>query len=955
MASVRLLEQTDREYIERAFAEPLKTVMLNTTFFVGCRCGLHACGCGLRWSNWGLLPLEAEASKGFLRAVHVGLGAHRKGFSILAIGLTTFLGMVVWRDSADHPPDVEKLWSALGYPQEIAAQLRALNPRVEGNDVVFNNSYRQDKPDVMQRLSFLVLTIWRFGDFSDTRFAGQGRPLRAYTASNLIGTDLLISKLIAGGCGTYHIGGAVRMAPAHREFAAIQCLASKVTEDLVHELLKDDRVARCPDKYKAALSNSMQELDGAPDYVWQRLAAVSKTGIGWKDFKTKCITSAWISCAYIDRHIWRYIQLPPWSLCAGSAADIDARLSRFADAPEPEHPMGKSIQWLLRTGWPRSEIVELVTLLGLCHWSSLSVEQAHGSWAVLRRYHPTCFWTTLAMRALCHMLRALLALPKVDPELATLQARLVDLRRKMPERMSGVNILVRDTSLAADVVMADGAAPDRFRLQSQMTADAMRAWPRFPPDTAATYRAQADIEKLEKRRRLDVDIAKNEDAIEQREKDLTRARLSEGCKCSAADTRFDEHALAQLQASYTSGEFMDEAHVEALRRAAEKGPPIPSPDQLLAVMSMPFYAPTRLHVPRPWWVPMVSHFRRQFMYKALRFTSASGQVQWYYYTYAMQNPREVSLLALTEEECDLPVPGLGTGNLASCLWFPLYFKTSLSPMRFLHEFDPAARDVVEIDVVPDVQALGSGYFGARAEPMPFFAFVLDLGDVPKRAYQAAPARDGAGDVNKLRLAEMFPWYAQRLRDRELKRDPTLREKHARRRLARAAELDEETMRWVHEEVDALRQRWLDSHGAEVAAMKNFRVEHRGGLWTAAHVGLPCDTIRGICCSADASKFCRRWDLRQEFGVAITRHGGYRNAEVLAWAWCCRMDHFWMLWRNAGFSADFEFAQADADSVQESEELRTTSLEWPAASWSARKLGELREIAPRGRGRARVAP
>ena len=128
MASVRLLEQTDREYIERAFAEPLKTVMLNTTFFVGCRCGLHACGCGLRWSNWGLLPLEAEASKGFLRAVHVGLGAHRKGFSILAIGLTTFLGMVVWRDSADHPPDVEKLWSALGYPQEIAAQLRALNP-----------------------------------------------------------------------------------------------------------------------------------------------------------------------------------------------------------------------------------------------------------------------------------------------------------------------------------------------------------------------------------------------------------------------------------------------------------------------------------------------------------------------------------------------------------------------------------------------------------------------------------------------------------------------------------------------------------------------------------------------------------------------------------------------------------------------------------------------------------
>ena len=142
--------------------------------------------------------------------------------------------------------------------------------------------------------------------------------------------------------------------------------------------------------------------------------------------------------------------------------------------------MTKSILWLLRAGWPRWEIVDAIKLLALCHWSSLSVEQAHGSWAVLRRFHPTCFWTTLVVRAFCHMLRALVVPIKVGRELKTLRERLRTLRSKVPERMHGANVLVQDTSRAADVALADSTGGDRFHLQSQLTAQAMRAWPPFP-------------------------------------------------------------------------------------------------------------------------------------------------------------------------------------------------------------------------------------------------------------------------------------------------------------------------------------------------------------------------------------------------------------------------------------------------------------------------------------------
>ena len=277
-ASARLLEQYDRAYIEHEFEEPQKTVMLNTSFFTKARCSLHVCGGGLRWSSWAMLPEDKADPKGFLNAVHVGMAAYRKRFSLLALDLTTYLSMVVWRDGADDPSDVEQLWLALGHKPEVAHELRDLNPRVEGEEVVFNDSFRRHRPNVVSRLSFLILTIWHFGDLSDTRFAGMGRPLRSYVGSLLIGTDL-IAKLIRAGCRTYHIGASMRVAPIHREFCAVQCIASKVTEDLVHEILKDDRIARRPRFYKATLYVSLRNLEGLPDYVWKRLATASNTGI----------------------------------------------------------------------------------------------------------------------------------------------------------------------------------------------------------------------------------------------------------------------------------------------------------------------------------------------------------------------------------------------------------------------------------------------------------------------------------------------------------------------------------------------------------------------------------------------------------------------------------------------------------------------------------------------------
>ena len=53
------------------------------------------------------------------------------------------------------------------------------------------------------------------------------------------------------------------------------------------------------------------------------------------------------------------------------------------------------------------DLVEAITLLAETHWSSCGVEQAHGSMAVMHRFHPDYIRSVLCIRSLMHQMRYL--------------------------------------------------------------------------------------------------------------------------------------------------------------------------------------------------------------------------------------------------------------------------------------------------------------------------------------------------------------------------------------------------------------------------------------------------------------------------------------------------------------------------------------------------------------------
>ena len=382
------------------------------------------------------MPNDKEESKGFLKQIHCSLSAFRRGFSSLGTNLSLFLRRIVWSDaSGDDPDDVRSMWLALDRPEVVATELAQLDPRLGPNgELLCNATYRDSCENLITRLSFLFLRIWQFRDWSDTRMGGQGRPLRAYSGAILVGADLFVEQLIVEeGVHTYYICQSIKMAPVHREFALIQGLATRPAERLSALVMEDDRVARDPAKYKRAFDEGVRVFEGHSRLLWKRLAAVAGTGISPSSLRAKARCAVVTSGGYIDRHLWRDVESLPWSLCA--APNVEEALLKLPLLPPAEqwHPMTKRLVLLVQRKWPMHEIVALIRLLALCHWSTLAVEQAHGSWAVMRKYHPSCCWTTLVVRAFCHVVRPLFRESPVDKTLQKLDSRHRFVCRREPE------------------------------------------------------------------------------------------------------------------------------------------------------------------------------------------------------------------------------------------------------------------------------------------------------------------------------------------------------------------------------------------------------------------------------------------------------------------------------------------------------------------------------------------
>ena len=162
----------------------------------------------------------------------------------------------------------------------------------------------------------------------------------------------------------------------------------------------------------------------------------------------------------------------------------------------------------------------------------------------------------------------------------------------------------------------------------------------------------------------------------------------------------------------------------------------------------------------------------------------------------------------------------------------------------------------------------------------------------------------------------------------------------------APPLDEDILRGVDEATEAMRVEWQRTHGPMEKALTHFRVEHRGGRWTAAHRGVPVDSCRGRSASKSGSEFLRKWGLQETFGMSFDLHG-QRDAEVLALGWCHKMAYFTSIWLRNDGEPNFAFDDSHHELYREPEELVAAAAEWAPGSPQSDRLAQLRALAPFG--------
>lgn len=366
----------------------------------------------------------------------------------------------------------------------------------------------------------------------------------------------------------------------------------------------------------------------------------------------------------------------------------------------------------------------------------------------------------------------------------------------------------------------------------------------------------------------------------------------------------------------------------------------------MAILQQSFYQGTEPLGDRPRWVAELAHSRDACRSCAVCFGNPSDDdSKWFLFMYAMLSPMCVSLLPL-ERSDPFELPDFGDDAilmLVTSQWHTWNFRVpDMAGAR--HDYDLLEFADADVWILPMV--LQDGCFVlASTDPMLLPTFVDNVG--VSVGHQAGKRSERECVSVAPIMAGEHPWVKAHLMRKTGEGSSAPKAELPRSlHLDLARELDDDSLAAVFAEVDAIRSAWQSSHGTAEEALQHFRVEHRGGAWTAKHKAVPIDCCRGIAASPAGRMFLDSRGLAASFSCSFRRYTR-PLAELLCHAWCRRMAHFLFLWMEADLAQDFAFCDRVIAAYAEPVELLEASVEWESRSAPSSRLAELRSIVPKG--------
>ena len=448
-----------------------------------------------------------------MKDIFVGIESLRNSYDLLHKWLGPWIQQhlsFVPDDDCDPPEALQELWHCMGLEHDVVEVLTTVL-RLKWADGFLQVAASCSLPgNLVETVSYCLLSIWHFRQFSDSRWVTVGCSCRTVMAAWLTGLPSLVASIRAdAACSDFHIHGFARLQQEAQHFMAMASMVSYISDSCLTELLEDPRVPLRQASIKAAIQTEVEWLASVSDYVWDSLAGVIGGSAG-QGLRSDCLRAAHISVAFLEQRLFSEASKLPWSLVVG---DKEANLAALKKGPEPTEPTSAKIWQLLQRGFNTRQLVQGLELLGDCSWGTASAEQQHASATIVKKHHQEYSSDSLMLRALAHAMRHLWPQPsREDKQIAKLQKEIASLESRKPQHYGGRQLYLKDLIDMAKEKRALGRRFPKTVFRGIMRRHG-QTWGRLPESLKEVFEARATLAKSESQHQLSVQVEEGRERL----------------------------------------------------------------------------------------------------------------------------------------------------------------------------------------------------------------------------------------------------------------------------------------------------------------------------------------------------------------------------------------------------------------------------------------------------------
>jgi hypothetical protein len=415
-----------------------------TEWKVDTPCAAHDAQNSFKWALW-----EEDYSKDVLKDAHISIQSLRNSMNLLQGHVGRWVANIICF-SPDRTfavvDEMRAVWDTLVGNDAETVELLSAILQIRFNRIAQRLEIAESArslPDLIGTIVSTLMSVWKFRQFTDSRWLTVGDAGRTIAAGLLTGLDSLVDEIKCfPHVSLFHMGGFFRLAGDVKNFLIEASIVSRPMDAVLALLMEDGRVAQRYEELTELVQEEMCWMINLPDLVWNLLGElVSRSGA---QLRSRCLQAGHESVAQFSKRVLDVAACRPWSLCRG---DVDANVEGLAAEEEPPvtDDVSRKIWQLCRMGFSRVQIRKGVALLGNSPWTTLTTEQFHGSAASLMRLHPEYSTSTLRCRAFILSLNRLMPRPSAEEKsVAALQKKLEALQRRQPEKAGGRHLYLKD-------------------------------------------------------------------------------------------------------------------------------------------------------------------------------------------------------------------------------------------------------------------------------------------------------------------------------------------------------------------------------------------------------------------------------------------------------------------------------------------------------------------------------